>query len=179
MSRDLTHALDQANRVLTELATRAPAVFDRDQRGGDNERDGYPSGGVGNGGRSADRTSSTERVGTERADPEKGGDRADPLHAITTGITRDLDQAVKALQAAISKVALAEHMANPDGRSNPPTHCAACARLVMCTSVDPIRSGYCDACRKAWQRYKAELAEQGINADRAFFEAQRKKEPAA
>lgn len=45
--------------------------------------------------------------------------------------------------------------------------CAACTRWVHGTAEDRIRSGYCEACFKAWSR--------GGKAERASFEASRPK----
>lgn len=51
------------------------------------------------------------------------------------------------------------------GRRSQITDCRACTRPVAATSKDPMRYGYCDACRKAWER--------AGKPDRAAFERDR------
>jgi hypothetical protein len=165
--RQLEHAIRQARRALNELEQRAPAVLERDHRGGTNERDGYPTSTIGGAHQpfTVDSTSSTAAAAEDRI--THGNNRHDDIHRSTRALTEHLDRGVRHLIDAVSQVALAEHLANPDGRhTNPPTHCTACDRLVMCTSEDPIRSGYCDACRKAWER--------AGRPDRPTFERQRR-----
>jgi hypothetical protein len=167
--------LIQARTALDRLDARAVELVDRDDRGGSAERDGYPSatGGDGGGGRSADRTSSVERTAGARV--EWGAERQDGIHDCAKALRHHLDEAVKHLHSAVSQVALAEHLGSWDGRhSNPPTDCLACGRTVMCTTEDPIRSGYCSACSSAFYRWKKAEEDAGRPVDRSRFEQTRR-----
>jgi hypothetical protein len=185
--------LNQAERAVYELRTRADAVLSRDERGGTSARDGFPASSLGGAGAASVlhcfdhgkdncpcgnnepvdvSTDSTGNAATSEPTP-------DEVARVARGIVEHLDQAVKHLQSAVSMVALGEHLANPDRRASAPEHCQACGRLVYCTTADPIRSGYCDACRKAWGRYSDAERAEGREPDRVKFQALRAKEKAA
>lgn len=191
--REVEHALAQADRAIDELRARAQAVLSRDERGGTSARDGFPVSSMGGAGAASVlhcfdhgkdncpcgnnepvdvSTDSTGNAATSTPTP-------DEVARIARGIVEHLDAAVKHLQGAVSMVALGEHLANPDRRSNPPEHCLACGRLVYCTTADPIRGGLCDACRKAWTRYSDAERAEGREPDRMKFAAMRAKDQAA
>lgn len=193
MNKQLEHALNQIERAAGEMWSRAPAVLDRNERGGSAQRDGFGASSLGGGspasilhcdahgrdncpcGQNVPVDVSSDPTGNAAsADPTK-----DPLDTIARSIGHHMNEAVLHLQAALSAVALGEHLANPDRRGNPPTHCQACARLVMCTANDRIRAGYCASCAEAWRRYQQAEQEQGREADRVLFETARKRETAA
>lgn len=172
----LDRTLALLRRALDQLETRAPALLERDERGGSPERDGYPSGQGDGGARSSDSTSSTERTAVARLE---GHDRPDDVHRAARALLLHLDKAVEHAQAAVSQVALGEHLASHDGRhSNPPTDCLACGRTVNCTTDDPIRSGFCNACDTAWRRWKRDEETAGRTPDRSRFARIRKAEAA-
>ena len=191
--RDLEHALRQIERATTELWTRAPAVLTRNERGGSSARDGFPAGSMGGGAAATilhcfahaeDNCECGENVPIPAPSDPTGNAASskpmtDPLDNVARSVRGYLDESVKLLQRAVSAVALGEHLANPDRRSNPPEHCQACGRLVYCTTADPIRAGYCDACRKAWGRYSDAERAEGREPDRVKFQALRAKEQAA
>lgn len=172
----LDRTLASLRRALDHLETRAPALIERDERGGSPERDGYPSGGGEGGARSSDNTSSTERTAVARLE---GHDRPDDVHRAAKALLLHLDSALKHLHSAESMVKLGEHLATHDGRhSNPPTACLGCGRTVECTTEDPIRGGLCGACAVAWYRYKTAEEAEGRIADRSRFLRNRKAEAA-
>ena len=173
----LDRTLTSLRRALDHLETRAPALIERDERGGSPEKDGYPSGGGEGGSRSSDNTSSTERTAVARLE---GHDRPDDVHRAAKALVQHLDTALKHLHSAESMVKLGEHLATHDGRhSNPPTDCLACGRTVNCTTEDPSRSGLCSSCSTAWYRYKATEEAEGRVADRSRFARTRRENPAA
>lgn len=196
--RQLEHALRQIEHAHSELFLRAPAVLDRNERGGTAERDGYSASSLGGGvpqsilhcfthgkdncqgenGEGCDLNEPIDAPSDPTGNAVGARPSKDELDTCARSTLHNLDEAVKHLQRALSAVALGEHLANPDRRGNPPTHCQACARLVYCTSADPIRSGYCDACRKAWGRYQEAERSAGREADRVRFEHLRKREAA-
>jgi hypothetical protein len=53
--------------------------------------------------------------------------------------------------------------------------CHGCHRDVECTTADPIRKGYCDACRKAFESFKKSFSADDMPTARRFFEDQRPK----
>lgn len=53
------------------------------------------------------------------------------------------------------------------------TDCRGCHRPVLGGVLDPIRAGYCDACRKAFARFKAKYGTDDNGADRIAFAAER------
>lgn len=163
--------IDQARRAINELEDQGPPLLDRDRHTA--QADGWPAGGSSNGGRSADPTSTTEAAALA---PE----RRDQIHDCAGAMVRTFDQALHQLNLATGAINLALHLASTDGRhSNPPTPCRACGRTVMCTQADPMRSGYCNACRLAWRRWKTKAEAEGVEPDRARFERDRKQEAAA
>lgn len=167
----LDHDLRQALVAIDELTLRAAAVLHRDHRGGTNEHDGYPASSLGGGGGAytVDSTSTTAAAAEARL--EDGAGKRDEVGRCARALTLHLNSAIQHLHSAVSMVALAEHLSNPDGRhSNPPTECRACNRMVECTTADPMRAGYCSSCSTSWYRYrKAELVA-GRDPDRARFE---------
>lgn len=177
MTLDLDRELRLLQRGLDELILRAPAVIHRNERGGTNDRDGYPTSSIGGGGShqpfTVDSTSSTARAAEDRI--EHGDDRTDDIARAARALHLHIDKAIQHLQSAVSQVALAEHLANPDGRhSNPPTDCLACTRTVACTSADPIRAGYCKQCSDAWYDWRKRELTGGRDPDRTRFERDRR-----
>lgn len=51
--------------------------------------------------------------------------------------------------------------------------CLVCDRYCAGTATDRLRGGYCDSCRKAWDRYRAKA---GKTADRASYRRVRRAE---
>lgn len=181
--RELDKQLAAVNGLADKIAARAPALLERNERGGSAERDGFPSGGdSGGGSRSSDRTSSTERTVLERLADEEPDRRVeqDQVAAAVRALKKHLDDATKSLLLALAQVALGEHLASHDGRhSNAPTPCLGCDRIVFCTTEDPLRSGLCGACSTAWYRWKASEEGEGRVADRSRFCRTRRAEEAA
>lgn len=62
--------------------------------------------------------------------------------------------------------------ADVEPRSNM-VDCLACERLILGTSDDPVRKGYCNACDVAWRRLQREWTGPGA-PDRAMFERSRR-----
>ena len=188
----LDRQLAAIERAVNQLAARAPALLERNDRGGSAERDGYPSGGSGEGrggGRTVlvkdehGRDDAVPVTGVEAeafARTEHGAEHPDPVGRAAKALRHHVDEAVKSLNNALSQVRLGEHLGSHDGRhSNPPTPCLACDRIVECTTDDPLRSGYCSACSTAWYRWKAAEQAEGREPDRARFEPTRRKSEAA
>lgn len=174
-TEQLDHDLRQLQHALDELILRAHPILDRDHRGGHLERDGYPTSSIGGGGShtfTVDSTSSTAAAAEARIDDTNR--QRDDINRCSRGITAHLDRAVTHLHQAVSMVALAEHLSNPDGRhSNPPTNCRACDRVIEGTSADPNRAGYCKQCSDAWYDYRKCELDAGRDPDRVKFERQR------
>lgn len=160
---------------LETLEQRVLLACHRDRTGTAHQRDGYPTGaGPGDGGDDAPQ-STTEAAALANLTTL----HADPVAAIVEAVHGHLLEAVNHLGALRSQLALLDHLARTDRNSNPPTDCRACDRTVMCTAEDPIRSGYCSSCSKAWYRWRDAEAAAGRDPDRARFERARRTDSAA
>lgn len=164
----------QAPTVLDTLEERVLAAAQRNRTGTSKERDGYPTGNIGAGGDDAPQSSTEGAAISNLTDHNP-----DPINDHVEAAIGYLQDAVLALGALRSRLALIDHLSTTRRNSNPPSDCKACNRTVMCTAQDPIRSGYCNACDIAWRRWKLTEETEGRHADRARFEHQRHAETAA
>lgn len=140
-----------------------------------NTRDGYPTG-TGQGAQGGDTPNPTHNAAQANVDHERC--EADQIRIILTGLTEHIAEARLHLTAAITRNNLIHRTQTTTRHSNEPTACKACDRIVQCTEADPIRKGYCSACRTAWARYSQTQLEAGNQPDRAMFEHHRRS-PAA
>lgn len=143
--------------------------------------DGYPSGGgehVSGGGIS--RPVEAALLGRERvldSTVSTAYDDGDEVEVIRVRGMRLVDEQLQAIEMAITAIEaeLSKLAAPLTRRSAPPrtniTECEACGRTVAGTPTDRLRSGYCDACRKAWAR--------AGNPDRMLFQRLRHREVSA
>lgn len=112
--------------------------------------DGWPSGG-GSEVRSPDVARPTENTALRLADPEQRAAQ-DPVHEHVEQIIRaTLALAGHAGIIELRTKALADRHGRV-GRVDTTGSCEACERTVACTSADPLVSGFCASCRKAWER---------------------------
>lgn len=92
---------------------------------------------------------------------------ADPIPGMVAECFAELERGAALIRSAVARMVRVRR--NPlAGRQSSVGHCRACERLVPGTPTDRLRSGYCDACRKAWERA-------GLS-DRAAFERSRRSE---
>lgn len=152
------------------------------------ERDGYPTATGGSGARGQRTITVPDESGQPDAVPVTGVEATAIANVEHTRMDRDvvLDSAMEAfvhlleavnhLGAVTARLDALDRVSTPKGRSETggAGTCAACSRWVAGSASDRIRSGYCDACRKAWER--------DGRPERASFERARRKgedEPAA
>lgn len=64
---------------------------------------------------------------------------------------RIIEAAFTMIESALSQIEAPLTRTDPPARTNI-SECEACGRTVAGTPTDRLRSGYCDACRKAWDR---------------------------
>lgn len=155
--------LDQVERRLIEAVRRDLT--------GEPVKDGYPTGRLGVGGENAPQ-SRTEGAALAGYDDD-GQPREpihDPHHELTTAAVDALERAVQAIDVLMMKLDAIDRLATVH-RTDPAGYCAACGRWVEGTAADRLRAGYCDACRKAWER--------AGRPDRPTFERQRQRDTAA
>lgn len=145
-----------------------------------NRPDGYPATVTGGGTSGGDVSRPTENAARALVDDDLEAVRqhADQVHRAVTGIEEHLRKAAEHLQQAVSLSYLV-HRLSSLRKVNEPTPCQACSKLVACTQADPLRKGYCSACRMAWTRYSDDERAQGREPDRAAFERTRGEEAAA
>lgn len=179
--RQITDLFTSLRRLADQPTKNGPTVLDhleqklllaahRNRAGSNRTRDGYPSGsGPGDGGEDAPQ-SSTEAAALANLH----GQHRDPLDDNVAQAIGHLVEAVNHLGALASRLALVDHQSSTSKHSNPPESCRVCDRVVMCTAEDPIRSGYCGACSKAWYRWSATERDEGREPDRGRFERNRK-----
>lgn len=161
-------ANDKAPTVLDQLEARTLAAAQRNRTGSSRQRDGYPSGSIGNGGDDAGTSVETAAIANLH------DNNPDPIDDHVEAAIGYLQDAVLAIGALRSRLALIDHLSTTRRTSNPPTHCQACDRLVTCTADDPIRSGYCVNCSRAFYRWRDNEIEAGRDPDRARFERERR-----
>lgn len=118
--------------------------------------DGYPSGGGEpvSGGDTSNPTLSAvlqhERVCESIEDRDNDEARRVGLAAVDASLTAAV-HALRETHAALSQLTARLHTGRPEQRTNI-ADCEACGRTVANTPNDRLRSGYCMACRKAWDR---------------------------
>ena len=86
------------------------------------------------------------------------------LAAVDTSLAVAIS-ALREAHAELTQIAARLHAGHEGQRTNM-ADCAACERPVANTPTDRLRAGYCDACRKAWDR--------AGRPDRAAFERSRR-----
>jgi len=123
------------------------------------DTDGYPSGGLGDGGsRSTDGTSSTERAAETLA--VRGDQSSEEIERIIEGALAGYEQ----LRLAASRLnAYVTPRQVVKGRANQADICPACDK-----ATDKVKAGYCPTCHRQWCR-------EG-RPDRAWFVRRRKGE---
>ena len=149
--------LDLVERRLIE-------ALDRDASGSV-ERDGYPSGGMGDGGarsgasvRVEDEYGSTDTVpvtSTEAAAFARlGRQERDPHHELTELAARHLEQAANAIDGLLTALDDIDKLANPNAwKPDPSGSCLVCDRHVEGTAADRLRRGMCHTDYMAWVRH--------------------------
>lgn len=132
--------------------------------------DGYPSGGGEpvSGGDTSNPTLSAvlqhERVLESVEDRDADEARRVGLAAVDTSLAVAV-QALREVHTELTQITARLHAGHATQRTNM-TECQACERTVANTPNDRLRAGYCDACRKAWER--------AGRPDRAAFERTRR-----
>lgn len=120
---------------------------------------GYPAATMNDGGGSSEST----LVESQALDP-----RFDPAHIALLALAewqqtirqiRRVDRAFRGVTTTRPNLGRVSSLAG---------QCLCCQRDVLGTAEDRLRNGYCDACRKAWER--------AGRPDRAWFERQRREQ---
>lgn len=146
------------------------------------QRDGYPSGGgPGNGGQDTP-DSPTQAAAFANLGTLYDGQHhqhPDPVHDHVTGIHLALVGMAESYARLLTHLAQLDKISDPRRTTNPVAHCQACDRIVECTTADPIRAGYCNACDTAWRRWKTDQQSAGLEPDRVRFERWRREQLAA
>ena len=152
--------LDDIERAVVSLRRDGPALLERAAMIAGN--DGYPSGSLG-GGRGG---GPTIKVDNELGQPElvsvtgvEAAALAEPQRDTVGDLAARMLATVEAMATAalgVKDVPLkAKRIQSADGRhSNEPVDCKACDRTIECTTADPNRGGYCNACDVAWRRWR-------------------------
>jgi hypothetical protein len=145
-------------------------------------RDGYPTGnGPGDGGQDAP-DSTTQAAALANIGELYDGHphtRRDPVGDIVNELYATLVETVGGLTRLQTLLTQLDKISDPRRTTNPTASCQACDRIVECTSADPIRAGYCNACDTAWRRWKQAELEHSRQPDRARFEHWRRQQLAA
>lgn len=171
-ARDMGVARDETIRILSKFDDKKLAEIERRTQES-SIPDGYPSGG-GNGSKSSDDTSSTERTALRLIAGEHSGDRTmEAMKSIRNSFDKAWDHVIAAEDAwdAI--------MASDRGRRERQVTlgtCQACFAEVPNVGEDRIKAGYCPPCFRAWLRTSDEA---GVRKDRLTFEKSRRKLEAA
>lgn len=113
------------------------------------------------------------RGSSELTSTEAAADRPAPFDGVDRDLTRWLVLAYQVAvygQDLVTRITAhaapdAEHEGRATGSAGA-GHCLACERWVPGTHEDRLRSGWCDACRKSWERYRASRP----SADRMSFQ---------
>lgn len=145
-------AIDQRQDILDLLKTLTPELIaELDRRARFITRpDGYPAGG--GAGRGSDVSRPTERAavaileGDSHADPV--GDQIRLVLATlaeAAGVLKPMDRWLRHLDAYQDQANTRDSSLAGD--------CKACERPIAGGEKDPIRNGYCDACRNAYRRW--------------------------
>jgi hypothetical protein len=97
--------------------------------------------------------------GSEHADPTTAVALADPRSDLVADWLSELTDLARDVWATTGRCErllwLVEHRGDVRaGRVATGGACLACDRWVAGTTVDRLRSGYCDACRKAFERWR-------------------------
>lgn len=131
--------------------------------------DGYPSGGSGDGSKSSDETSTTERTALRLLNGQVEADvTLNAMRSIRNSFDKAWDHVIAAEDAWD---AICNSDAMKKGREMTLATCAACLRDdVPNMGNDRIIAGYCPTCFKAWQRTDAGEGRQ----DRFSFEKSRR-----
>jgi hypothetical protein len=168
MTRAATNALRQLHEIAATIAQLTPAVIaDLDRRARyTTTPDGYPTRTINDGSsHGTSELTSVESAANQRAthhdDDDPAGDAIRQLFADIADISR-ITEHISQRVAYLTNVQYAAGRKPSSGAGI----CGACRRDVPGTSDDRLRSGYCDSCRKAWER--------AGRPDRHQFEAERR-----
>lgn len=169
-----THTTNGPTNAET-LEQRILLACHRNQTGA-HQRDGYPTGnGPGDGGDDAPQ-SSTEAAALANLTAPTPRDQVD---TIVRELHVTLVETVGGLARIRTLLSQLDKISDPRRTTNPTAACQACERTVECTSADPIRAGYCNACDSAWRRWKTSEEDAGRTPDRLRFERWRRQQLAA
>lgn len=179
LTRTARRAVDQRAAIGELLKRLTPErIADLDRRARFlAEPDGYPPGG--GSGRGSDVSRPTERAAQQRIDDAP---QADPIGAQirmvlaalseAAGVLAPVDRWLRHLDAYGDQAVVRDRSRDGD--------CKCCDRVVTGTPADRLRGGYCDACRKAYERWCAERPVEGDPAaHRLEFEQARRAKLAA
>ena len=137
--------LDKAEARTLRLVKRA--------RTPSNDIDGYGAGGTTEGPRSTDNTTSVEAAVISIVDAERKPDRDVVLDLAwdAVGYAQQMAHSWGALLGVLDRT---DRLATPSGKEQTAGAgpCLACDTDVPGTAENRLRSGYCPACRKAWER---------------------------
>ena len=167
-AKDMVTARDESIRIMAKFT--GPTFTEMERRSQESALpDGYPSGGSGDGSRSSDDTSSTERTALRLVAGEHSGDRTlEAMRSIRNSFDKAWDHVIAAEDAwdAIC--------ASDRGRKERQVTlgtCQACLRDdVPNAGSDRIVAGYCPSCFKAWLR----SYDGNARRDRMAFERSRR-----
>lgn len=118
-----------------------------------NDIDGYGAGGRASGPRSSDNTTSVEAAVITLTDNERRHDKDVTLDMAweAVGYAQQMAHSWGALVSVLDRT---DRLATPTGKADlaGAGPCMACDALMPGTADNRLRSGYCPACRKAWER---------------------------
>jgi hypothetical protein len=147
-------AIEHRDHVIAELRQLTDVLLHELEHKGRHvaTADGFPSSTLGDGmARSSSALTSVERAAEARTyhspEPDNVGDA---IRDVFNTLSAMADTATRMSR----KVAFVKHVATKaEGRiSSLQGECQACQRSVSGAESDRLRAGYCDACRKAWER---------------------------
>lgn len=147
------------------------------------ESDGYPAGGSGDGSKSADETTSTERAAL-RGLPEDPNARddwrrhvtPDPIGQAIEAALGNLVEMAGLAKEAHRKIGVVIHAADGRrGRQSLIGQCLACGADVSGVGTDRIKAGYGNrCCYSAWTRFARRCDDEGVDASHVVFRYERR-----
>ena len=167
--KELVTARDEITRIVGKF--RKSNFLEMERRSQESALpDGYPSGGGGDGSKSSDDTSSTERTALRLISGEHSGDRTlEAMRSIRNSFDKAWDHVIDAEDAW--DAIMASDRQKKDREVTLKT-CQACLRDdVPNVDDDRIRAGYCRGCYRDWLETRDES---GVRMDRLTFERSRR-----